>query len=81
MPIYEYACKTCKHQFEALVLKGSVPVCASCGGAELERLLSLPRVQSESTRGLAARAAQKRDKAQGTERVQEQIRYEKSHND
>lgn len=81
MPMYDYVCKSCHHQFEALVLGGRVPVCASCGGEELERLLSLPRVQSESTRSLALRAAQRRDKAQGTERVQEQIRYEKSHND
>ena len=81
MPIYEYRCKACEHEFEALILKGNVPPCESCGGTDLERLLSLPRVQSETTRSLAARAAQRRDKAQGTERVQEQIRYEKSHND
>ncbi|MEP7345247.1 MAG: zinc ribbon domain-containing protein [Gemmatimonadaceae bacterium] len=81
MPIYEYACKTCEHRFEALVLGGKVPVCTSCGGTELEKLLSLPRVQSDATRSLSSRAAQRRDKAQGVERVQEQIRYEKSHND
>ena len=81
MPIYEYVCRTCEHQFEALVRGGKVPVCASCGAAELDRLVSLPRVQSESTRSLSQRAAQRRDKAQGVARVQEQIRYEKSHND
>jgi putative FmdB family regulatory protein len=81
MPIYEYLCKACEHQFETLVLGGTVPVCASCGGTELERLLSLPNVKSETTRAQAMRAAQRRDKAQGTERTQEQIRYEKSHND
>ena len=81
MPIYDYVCKSCQNRFEALVLGGRVPVCASCGGAELEKLISLPRVQSESTRSLASRAAQRRDQAQGKERAQEQIRYEKSHND
>lgn len=81
MPIYEYACKSCDHQFEALVRGGKAPACERCGGLDLERLLSLPYVKSESTREKSARAAKKRDAAQATERVQEQIRYEKSHDD
>ncbi|MGQ0648883.1 MAG: FmdB family zinc ribbon protein [Gemmatimonadaceae bacterium] len=81
MPIFDYSCRGCKHQFEALVRRGEEPVCPACGSADLERLLSLPTVKSESTKALSMRAAQRRDKAQGTERVQEQIRYEQSHND
>ena len=79
MPIYEYVCKACNHQFEALVRGTKVPVCEACGGSELEQLMSLPAIQSESTKSLAMRAAKRRDQAQGTERIQEQIRYEKSH--
>lgn len=81
MPIYEYVCKKCGHKFEALVRRDEAPTCAACGGADLDRLFPLPYVQSEVTREQAMRAAKKRDKAQGTERVQEQIRYERSHND
>jgi putative FmdB family regulatory protein len=81
MPIFDFACKTCGHEFEALVRKGRAPVCASCGSEELERLLSLPNVRSETTRGKAMRAARKRDQVQGRERVNEQINYEKSHDD
>ena len=82
MPIYEYRCKSCEHQFEALVMRGEEPTtCASCGGAELERLLSLPAVKSETTHDLAMRAAKRRDQKQGTERVQEQLAYERSHDD
>ena len=81
MPIYEYVCKSCNHEFEALVLGGKTPVCKSCGGTELERLLSLPNVKSESTHGLAMRAAKKRDKKAGNERMQEQHIYEQSHDD
>jgi len=81
MPIYEYACKACQHEFEALVLGGKVPVCAKCGGSELERLLSLPNVKSEATHGLAMRAAKRRDQKAGNERMQEQHIYEKSHDD
>ena len=81
MPIYEYACKTCNHQFEILVRSGDTPVCAACGSAELERVLSLPAVNSEGTRARALAAAKRRDTAQATERTQEQLKYERSHND
>lgn len=82
MPLYDYACGGCGHVFEALVLKGKEPAsCPSCSATTLERLLSLPAVRSESTRALAMRAARERDRKQGTERTQEQLRYERSHND
>jgi putative FmdB family regulatory protein len=81
MPIYEYACNACGHQFEALVRRGDEPACPSCGANDLDRLLSLPYVKSATTKEQALRAARRRDQAQGTERMQEQIRYERSHND
>ena len=81
MPIYEYECKACDHKFETLVRRGEEPTCEKCGGQKLERLFSLPYVKSEITKEKSAKAAKIRDKAQATDRVQEQIRYEKSHND
>jgi putative FmdB family regulatory protein len=81
MPIYEYKCRGCGNEFEQLVRKSDVPACPSCASTELERLLSLPALKTESTKAQAMQAARKRDKAQGTERTVEQIKYEKSHND
>jgi putative FmdB family regulatory protein len=81
MPIYEYACEACGHEFETLVLGETKPECPSCQSRDLERLLSLPTVHSSSTRALSMKAAKKRDKAQATERVIEQQKYEQSHND
>ncbi len=46
MPLYEYRCKACGHQFEK-IQSFSAPeekVCPVCGG-ELEKLLSAPAVQ------------------------------------
>ena len=42
MPIYEYECKACGHQFEFLVLPTvkDAPVCPECKSADLEKLLS-----------------------------------------
>jgi putative FmdB family regulatory protein len=79
VPLYDYKCHACGTTFEALVLKGKEPPCASCGGTELERLLSLPAVKSSSTADLVARSVKRRDQAQAAERTHAQDQYEKSH--
>ena len=79
MPIYEYSCKDCRHEFEQLILKGAEPACPECEGQHLTRLLSLPSVKSESTKNKAMRAAKKRDAKQGKERMHAQLAYERSH--
>lgn len=81
MPIYEYRCADCGHEFEKLVRRGIVPACPSCGAARVERRLSLPSISSESTKGKAMKAAKQRDQRQATDRVQAQIAYERSHDD
>ena len=81
MPIFEYACRGCGHEFEVLVRAGDTtpPVCRSCQSADLERLLSIPAVQSETTHGMAMRAAKKRDVRQNKINVADQAAYEKEH--
>jgi putative FmdB family regulatory protein len=82
MPIFEYECRHCGQQFEFLVRAGGAdPACPKCQSTELERLLSIPAVQSESTHGLAMKAAGKRDKAQASEQARAQREYELHHND
>lgn len=79
MPIYEYRCASCTHEFEALVRGGGDPACPECADERVERLLSLPQVHSEVSRGRARTAAKARDRAQGTERTRERIEYEAGH--
>ena len=81
MPIYEYSCEACGHQFETLVRGETKPECPSCQSQDLERLLSLLSVHSSTRREMSMRAAKKRDKAQATERAIEQRKYEQAHND
>jgi putative FmdB family regulatory protein len=81
MPIFEYRCQGCGHQFETLVLKGTVPVCPACKSDALERLLSVPAVKSDSTHALAMKAAKQRDQKQATELNRAQREYELHHND
>jgi len=42
MPILEYSCRSCGHQFEFLKLPAATaaPRCPACQGEDLERLLS-----------------------------------------
>lgn len=41
MPIYEFRCSTCSHEFERLVFKSDEPVeCPKCKGKEVSRLMS-----------------------------------------
>ena len=53
MPIYEYECKQCGHQFETLVRASTVANCPTCASTNLDKKLSLFR-----TGGAAATAEQ-----------------------
>ena len=43
MPLYEYRCAECEHEFETLVSAGRADqaTCPACGTGEVRRLLSL----------------------------------------
>jgi putative FmdB family regulatory protein len=79
MPIYEYACRACHHQFERLVRTGDTPGCPSCGSQDLERLLSLAAVSSEHTRQANFNKAKARAKLVQRDRDVAQAEYEKKH--
>jgi putative FmdB family regulatory protein len=54
MPIFEYICKECHHQFEALVYGKEKPECPKCGTTKLEPQMSVFAV---STKGSSASAS------------------------
>jgi putative FmdB family regulatory protein len=41
MPLYAFRCQNCAQEFETLARFEETPECPSCGGARVERLLSL----------------------------------------
>lgn len=41
MPIYEYACNQCGHEFETLVRSGATPDCPGCRSTDLAKKLSV----------------------------------------
>ncbi len=40
MPLFEFLCKKCGHEFEALVIGSLAPSCPKCRSLELEQILS-----------------------------------------
>jgi putative FmdB family regulatory protein len=63
MPLYDFHCRTCGHDFEALVRpqdSGPAP-CPSCGGSDLDRQLPTFAVSyKEKTMAAAAKSNAKR---------------------
>lgn len=49
MPIYEYVCGQCGHEFEFLVRGEEKPSCPACGAEDLNRQLSVPAAHTASS--------------------------------
>ena len=48
MPLYDFECRSCQHQFEALVRSTDPPPsCPACKGQDLQRLPSVVSMTSE----------------------------------
>ena len=54
MPIFEYVCKQCNHQFEVLVFGSEKPACPKCESKALTPQLSVFAVSSKSASGSPA---------------------------
>jgi putative FmdB family regulatory protein len=79
MPIYEYECRACHHEFEQLVRTGDTPHCPKCEGQDLERLLSHVAVSSEHTRALNFKQARQAARRVQRDKDVAQAEYEKKH--
>ncbi len=79
MPIFEYACRSCQHRFEAIVRTGDVPACPSCGGGDLEKLISSFAVDSAGTRSVAMTDIRKRNAGVSRDKAWEDANYDRKH--
>lgn len=64
MPLFDFRCLSCAHEFEKLVRPASygdaAPSCPACGGTQLERLLSTFALSSREKTQAAAAAKNKK---------------------
>ena len=57
MPIFEYHCKKCGHQFEKLVIGQECPACPECESADVCKLMSTCGFVSKGEGGQTVRAS------------------------
>lgn len=80
MPIFEYECQKCRHQFEYLVLPTGPPAeCPSCGTKDLAQQISLCAVSSETTRQANLVGAKKRASAVQKDKAHEDHKHLHEH--
>ena len=78
MPIYDFKCRECGEHFEALVLK-TAPACPGCQSANLEQLISMFGVSSESTRQSNMKDARIKGEKNRRDWQMAQAEYERDH--
>lgn len=79
MPIYEYECQACQHQFELLIRTGDVAACPACASGELRRLLSHVAVSSEHSRQHNFNKARQSARKVQRDKDHAQAEYERKH--
>ena len=79
MPLFDFRCKNCNQEFEALVRTGDVPQCPSCHGLDLERLLSTFAVDTAERRQAAAKDSRRRQIAGRRDAVIAEEEYRQKH--
>jgi putative FmdB family regulatory protein len=81
MPIYDFHCRACGHEFEALVRpQDQEPTrCPSCQGVDLERQLSTFAVSTAEKRQAAVKQSRQRQIKANKEKLVADEEYRKEH--
>jgi putative FmdB family regulatory protein len=79
MPLYDFHCRSCGHEFEALVRGAESPACPKCHGRDLERLLSTFALSTDERRQAAVRDSRKRQVRANRDKVIAEEEYRQKH--
>ena len=80
MPLYDFHCKQCDREFEALVRPNDPPTtCPSCKSADVEKLLSAFALHTDERRAAAALDSRKRQIKANKDKVIADEEYRKEH--
>ncbi|PYR43789.1 MAG: FmdB family transcriptional regulator [Acidobacteria bacterium] len=80
MPLYDFHCNECGHEFEALVRPQDPPAkCPSCQSATVEKLLSGFALHTEDRHRAAVADSRKRQIAKNKDKLVAEEEYRKEH--
>ena len=79
MPLYDFRCRACDHEFETLVRTGDNPSCPECRSTDLERLLSTFALSTDERRQAAVRDSRKRQIRANRDKVIAEEEYRAKH--
>jgi len=79
MPLYDFHCRSCSHEFEALVRTGDAPRCPQCSGSDLERLLSTFALNTDERHRAAVRDSRKRQIRANRDKLVAEEEYRQKH--
>jgi len=79
MPIYEYICQSCGHQFEKIVKLNESPNCPSCDSSELEKQFTAAAVSTSRSRAKSFQEARGRASKVKKEKDHAQAEYERNY--
>ena len=79
MPLFDYRCRSCDHEFEALVRAGDVPACPSCNSRDLEKQLSAAAVSTDERRRESVKRERKRQIAGRKDALIAEEEYRQKH--
>jgi putative FmdB family regulatory protein len=82
MPIFEYRCKSCAHEFEALVIPQNPEAeCPECHSKDLEKLLSGFALSSDGIRQANALKSRKQQIAKRKDAIVAEEEHRLHHDD
>jgi len=79
MPLFDYRCRRCGHEFEALVRAGDTVECRACHASDVERLLSTFALSTDERRQAAALDSRRRQIAKNRDKVIADEEYREKH--
>ncbi len=80
MPLYDFKCRACSHDFDQIVKVGEIPNCPMCGAADVEKLLTFnASVSTDKTRSRALASARRKGQAIKREQDHAQREYERNY--
>jgi putative FmdB family regulatory protein len=79
MPLYDFQCRSCGLEFEALVRGGELPQCPECHGQDLERKLATFALSTDERRQAAALDSRRRQIAKNRDKVIADEEYREKH--